>query len=528
MKLTKLISKVRLETTEIAFHVAFATAPVLAVIFTLIIGKDIHLEIELGLVGAVLVVNFCLLWLRARVAKQTEEVTPFYTFLWNSLPPSRSGGEQKYCVSVTVIEDTLNQEFYRAVERQLTTELDVEHLRELLSNERNLQHPILKEQKLDELRKKLDDPDLRFERLNLGPPKEIKESESLSQQKREKFLKDFKEYLKDHLKRPTAVVLVRTNASDQRSWVYEALSDWGDDHSETPILFAQYRDQPLKDDQYANRFLWMPRDPGSLHWRLLERALKRSRAWRFQATFNRAIFWNTFYVLLLITYMAVIYNLGIRNRLKSKEAEVIAQNENWNRERSQTTSRNKEEHKIVVEAMNEALKTERLLRAHTVNPYDETFNVSYWYRIDDMPYMLVTTEPAPAYKKVPKDYKTIIGCVFSETNRLVESSLKPGLISDVRVYDRYGPAKDMQQRCTMGTPDQKPIQRIVCASVDDEPQPSSRTLGICAFSQDSANRWDSKKTQETLWAQLDNFNRLLAVRIENRKEVSQIERKPDW
>lgn len=515
----KWFSELSFEDAYTAFHLAYAFAPAAASLAALYFRKDLHLELEAILVGSVVIINALILWSRSQSAKQTKELSPLYTFIWNKLLPNRSGSEQKYKVSVRVIEDQkaaapkhdeqgaskgdAKGDFCSALERRFKTSFGVEKLTALLSEEHRLKSPILKERRLEDLRTTVDDLKVTFDPIDLGPYRKPS-----GQAEEQQLLRECKEHLGTELKRPTAVILVRTDESDERPWLYQGLSDWGNKHSEIPILFVTNPDKTYKADVNANKFLWMPHDPRSLPWRLLERALTRSQAWRFQATFNRAMFWNGVYILLLVINLALIHVTTLGNRLEKQ----------------------KELNRTANAAMDAALFTERKLRGDMRASADSSFAVSYWYRIDGVPYMLVTTELDPAYEILANDYTTIIGCVFKEPNRLVESKLISNSEFKTEAYSRYG--KTEMPNCTMGKFDKKFIKHIACVSRNAD----SATIGICAFTLNANNDFLSEtdsldervsvgeKTRESLWTAVDDFHKQFLRQIENNRYVSRFER----
>lgn len=514
-RLKRWLGEVSLEDTKTVFHLAYAIAPAIAasvaVVIALFLPHDVsnsealRLSIEIGLIIMALCVNGYILWRKSEEAKETRELNPLHTFIWNRLLPNRSGDEQTYDVKVAIIDDVKTNEFRKDLQQRFKNEFDIAKLKELLLSERRLKNPILTEAKLDDLTVEIKDPNLYFASIDLGPEKFTSDEQAL--------LKTSKKNFKTNLKDKTAVVLVRTEASDKRGWVYEALSDWGNDNSEIPILFAQDGEKPYTDDENAKKFLWMPKDAKSLPWRLLQRSLTRASAWRFQATFNTAMFWNGFYVLLLIVNMAVIHAAWIRHRLITQQEVLI-----------NTKTRTGAVNKIVGDAMDAALATERELRTWTKNPRDSKFAVSYWYRIDEKPHILVTTEFEPAFKVLDNNYQTIIGCVFSETNRLVEAAVKTDNTFETVAYNRYG--KVEMPKCTMGKFAQKDIKNIVCVSYERDS--SSATVGICAFTQDTDNTFfdkaTSQKTRNFLWERVEYFHHNFAMRIYEQKDLSLAER----
>lgn len=220
--LRKRFGKLRLENTITAFHLIFAIAPALGAIIATFVGDEvIHLWVELGLLVAVVLINFGLLWLHSRVAEEKEESSPLYTFWSDKLPPNSSGDRQSAdtriaIIEVSSVEDSGTGIFRKALKARFKTEFSINKLKEILSTEARLKSTVLREAKFEELYVELRNRNLFFKHVGLGP---------LGKDDPEKLKNDFKKKLDDSLQDATAVVLVRTSGSDKRGWAYRALSD---------------------------------------------------------------------------------------------------------------------------------------------------------------------------------------------------------------------------------------------------------------------------------------------------------------
>ena len=512
----RLITDTTVEQTKETFHLVFAVAPAFGAIISTLIGRELlDLFIEVGLVSVVVFINFALLLLSARAAKKTKELSPFFTFWWNKLLPNRSGDRQEYDVRVAVIEERSEHRFSSALKRKFKREFGVEKLKALLSQEHRLKNPILKEQKLDELIVNVSDADLFFKPV--FPPKGGESND-------ETIVADSKRYLDNKLDKSTAVVLVRTQETDKTPSLYKALSNWGYEHSERPILFAQDENKKFSEDDDAKSFLWIPDDPKGLPWSLLQRALTRAKAWRTQATYNRSMVWNIFYISLLCTYIGVIWAKQTSKALATVRAQQQQQKIQSDQDRQRETTTEKANRDLVTEAYDEALFTERSLRPQISLPADLTFAVSYWYRIDGQPNILVTTEIPRTTQFLKSDTDTVIGCTFENRNVLVEGSVKSGENDQMTVVG-YSDYKQVAVDCRVGKFEHVPIKNITCVSRDDSSD-RSRTVGICAFTQNEKNSIFKEKVRDLLWTRVKDFHTRFINRIQNRKELSLAVREP--
>lgn len=487
-----LISDKTIESTTESFHLVFAIAPALAAILTYHYGTDLHLKVELGLVIAVLIVNFFILWLRS-TTDSTRELTLLRTFITNKLPPNRSGEKQLYNTQVAVIE-AKGQIYFRDIETTFQKAYDVTKVKQLLANQR--MNRKLGKLSLDELYLELKDWNLYFKPVDIDasvPPK----TQSPQQQAKREF--------DDHLKAATAVVLVQSDELTQKPWVYSALSSWGDEHSDVPILLAR-DDKALLPDQIAaaHRFPWIPTDPKALPWTLLHRGMSRAKAWRTQAKFNRLIVWNLFYVSLLLVYIGVIW-IGV----KSKETEDHSQ-----------------ANRIVFKGMDEAMSTERGFRALAKVKDDSSLGVSYWYRLAGRPTVFVTTEFPHEYTQFENSNETVIGCAFVTPNIVIEGNISVEnsdrtIVTEYDNYDKPLPSSN----CQMKRLQTSAIKSIICSSYDDGTrQNRAGTVGICVFTKEEGNFLVGEDNRKYLLKRTMEFHKDFVELIENNKDVSLLDR----
>lgn len=466
-----------------AFHLVFSVASIVALIITTLIGKDIHLVIELILIFIVTAVNFYIL-LRKRETEEGEELSLFYTFWTNKLRPSRSGGEQTYKVTIAFIEDEEEAYFRDDVQKRFKTEVNLEELKGLLSKESKLKSPILKEQNLENLIfEEVKDRNLYFHPINIA---------SLNKDDVEQLKKDFKKRLNSDLEKPTAVIVVRTGKLEDKPWVYETVVSWAYEHSEIPILFAKDPEQNFPENKIAKKFLSIPNDSKSLPWRLLQRAKNRAKVWRIQAAYNRAMLWNIFYVSLICIYMGAI---GIKAKDKQHSTQIKAKDEQLSSQtkaKDEQLSTQKSNYLNTMNGIEEALQTEKAYRVNSSKKDDAKLSVSYWYGFMDKPYIFVTTESPHNTTNFEKNYETIIGCGFVEPNHIIEGSVKTNKAGkkEVKVvaYNYYGHIVPMP-KCQLRELKTSAIKSIVCATYNDldDPLITKRTVGICVFTEDESN-----------------------------------------
>lgn len=487
-----LISDHTIENTTESFHLVFAIAPALAAILTYLYGTDLHLRVELALVASVIIVNFFILWLRSKTDK-TQELSLLHTFITNKLPPNRSGTKQIYDTLVAVIEDKDFTYFREEIESKFKKRFDVKKLKELLLNQR--MNRKLGKLKLDELYEDLKDWKLYFKPIEIGSP-----AASEAQLRQLEAKREFDAYLKG----VTAVVLVQSDELNKKPWVYDALSSWGYEHSDVPILLARSDKALFPDQTDANRFLWIPDDPKGLPWSLLHRGLSRAKAWRTQASFNRLIVWNLFYISLMFIYIGVIW-IGAKN--KETETRDVA-------------------NRIVLKGMDEAMSTERGFRALAKVKDDSSLGVSYWYRLSGKPTIFVTTEVPHEYSQFENDNETIIGCAFVKPNIVIEGNI--GVANDgrtiVTAYDNYDTPLP-SSNCRMKKLETSAIKSIICSSYDDGlRQNGGGTVGICAFTKEAGNYLFGEYNRKYLLSRTTQFHKDFIDLIENSKEVSLMER----
>lgn len=498
-----------------SFHLVFAVAPIFALIITTLLGKDLHFIIELILVGIVIVVNFFILS-RKKVTEEGEELSPLYTFWTNKVLPNQSGNQQRYNVTVAIIEDAGRSYFRDNVQNKFKTKLNLEQLKSLLSKESKLKNPILKEPNLEKLvLEEVKDRHLFFQPIDVARP---------TKDNVEQLQKDFRQRLNDDLEKPTAVIVVRTSELDEKSWVYKAVISWADQHSEVPILFAKNPDKDFPENELANKFLWIPDDPKSLPWRLLQRAKNRAKVWRLQATYNRALVWNIFYLLLLVIYIGAVWFNAKRIEFSSKIAakDTIISNQNKDNEGALATQQSK--YIKTMDGMDEVIETEKAYRTYTSKKGDPKFSVSYWYGFMGKPYVFVTTEASHNHTYLESD--TIIGCGFSAPNHIIERILKT---NKVTAYDYDGNVVPLPEKCQYKPLSMTPINSITCVTYNDkyndknDPVITNRTVGICVFTEDKDNKIFSKNDKEErdfLIKTIRRFHKEYINSLENNNVIS--------
>jgi hypothetical protein len=488
---TTLISDNAIENTTESFHLVFAIAPAIAAILTHLYGTDLHLKVELALVALVIIVNFCILGLRSKTDK-THELSLLHTFITNKLPPNRSGTKQIYDTLIAIIEDKDFTYFRGAVETKFKKTFDLEKVKELLLNQRRNRN--LAKLQLDDLYTELKDWNLYFKPIEIVTTAGSEERSQQLEAKRE---------FDDHLKGVTAVVLVQTDGLKGKPWIYNALSSWGYEHSDVPILLARSDKALFSDHTDADRFLWIPDDPKGLPWSLLHRGLSRAKAWRTQASFNRLIVWNLFYISLMFIYIGVIW-LGVKNK------EIEARDSS---------------NKVVLKGMDEAISTERAFRA-LAKVDDSSLGVSYWYRLSGKPTVFVTTEVPHEYSQFENDNETIIGCAFVKPNVVIEGNVGVGNDNNrtvVTAYDNYDMPLPISN-CRMKKLETSAIKSIICSSYDDGLHQSGATVGICVFTKEAGNYLFGEYNRKYIRSRTAQFHNDFIDLIQNSTDVSLMER----
>lgn len=235
--------------------------------------------------------------------------------------------------------------------------------------------------------------------------------------------------------------------------------------------------------------------------------------------------WNIFYILLLCVYVGVIWTKDWKRDVQTQNQAEITRLDGTQKRLTEELAKQRQTADVITETTDQALETERLLRSHTSNTKDQTFAVSYWYRIDAEPHILVTTETTRQTQTLKNDLKSVIGCTFVKPNHLIEGELLEGppRWSRTTVYDTHF-QKVSSFQCEMADLTM-PIKRIYCGSFDDDSPGHSRTVGVCAFTHDSKNKIFSKDALSDLWKRVLEFNKL-AKRIEGMKEMSLAVREP--
>jgi hypothetical protein len=490
----KPITDSAVDSTKEIFHLGFAVAPVIASIVATVIGANIHLAIELAFIAVVIVFNFCILWLRSKT-EENKELSLFYTFRTNNLRPNQSGDEQAYNVEVAVIESEDSSYFRDNLQRKFKTELDLEKLKGLLSRESKLKGQRLGGQSVENLVVgEVKDRDLYFKPVYIPPPQKT-DAEELQE--------ELKTKLDVSLKNAAAVVVVRTTELDDKPWVYEAVNAWANQHSDVPILFAKDPRKSFPKIEPANKFLWIPDDPKSLPWRLLQRAKARSEAWRSQATYNRAMVWNIFYLSLMCIYIGAIW-------INAKNNQLYTQKSGYD---------------ISMDAMDEAIETERSFRRYTSVKDDPSLSTSYWFRHRDKPYIFVTTEVPHNTTYFENGFHALISCGYAAyPNHVIEWSIKTN--QPPAVYDNYD-NKDLNSKCEMLKLGTSPIKSIVCATYNGTADPlknSNSTVGICIFTENEDNNIFGSDYRKFLRVEVARYHSKYIGLIEQNKMISLDER----
>jgi len=474
------------------YHLALTVAPVLAGVFVYITRSDIHLLVELLVVAVVVAVNVYIL-LRRSKTKDNKELSLFYTFRTNDLPPPKTGGQQKYNVKVAVVEDKDDGYFASDVQDRFLKEFDIEKLKSLLSNEGWLNSSILREQRLETLFSEVGDRNLTFKRVPVG------HSDKADAQK---ALEEFRDWLDSELDGSKAVVVLRTDGLDAKPWVYPAVVEWAYENSEFPILFAKNGDKKFPDNTDADQFLWIPDDARKLPWHFLRRATKRGESWHTQAIYNGAMVWNLFYILLLCVYIALIW-VGVSNGA----------------------------YDVAMRGMDTATQTEKSFRTFASIKEDPTLSVSYWFMHkswfwpEKNPYIFVTTELEPSTTHFEGVGDTVIGCGFAHPNIILEGRLG----AETVVYSNYASERWDVIKC----PEMRKLPNsentsIVCATYNDEPDnPSAayRTVGVCVFTQKKDNNIFSEQGREYVRGKAKEFYNGYRYEIEGGSLPSLEERK---
>lgn len=477
------VTESSVENTKEIFHLGFSVAPIIGAILTTLMGKDIHLLVELIVIVIVILINSYILWLRSKT-EEDKELSLFYTFWTNKILPNQSGDKQAYNVEVAIIEDEGASYFREAVRNKFKTEVNLEKLKNLLANPK-FKNAILKDQKIEQLVvDEFKDHDLYFRPIRVGPP---------TKEDGEELQAGFKKKLDNDLDHAAAVIVVRTGELEAKPWVYNAIISWAYQHSEVPILFAQDPDKKWPDNELAKKFLWIPDDPKSLPWRLLQRAKSRARVWRVQATYNRAMVWNIVYISLMCLYIGAIW---IKTKNQEHSALFKSQGEAHSaliKQKEGELTGQKNKYKISMAGMDEAVKTEKGYRAYISKQGDSTLSVSYWYGHKGKPYVFTTTENPHITTSLENNYGSIIGCGFSQPNHVVEGKVKrlgkdKAEVMEVTAYDNYDKVVPMAM-CQMKKLRTSAIKSIVCATFNDDTVhlPTNRTVGVCAFTEDEHN-----------------------------------------
>jgi hypothetical protein len=417
----KPITEVLVENIKEASHWVFAIAPIIASILATLFGSDTHFLEFIFIILAILT-NFVILWLRSKT-EENKELSLFYTFWTNNLRPNQSGTELLFNTEIAIIEDSEKAYFRERLEKKFQSEPKDGDKRRVPNR----------------------DEKLRF-RPVLCPQFKIEEVDEDVQKRN---IVNLKETLKNDLSSSEAVVIVRTEELEDKSWVYESINEWAYKNSEVPILLVRPRDrEKYKRHDLADKFFWIPDEPKTLPWRLLKRAKDRAFAWRVQASYNRAMVTNIFFLSLMFIWIGFFW---IQNE-KSKYATVS-------------------------KGMVRAMETKRRYEKEVLKNYNDQLHVSYWFVHNGKPYVFVTTENGDTQNNYDNDKESLIGCGFFEPSKITQWD------GNVTVAFNFWKERIEDHGCRYKPRDDEPIGSIVCASY--RPSGSSDpedTVGICVFS----------------------------------------------
>jgi hypothetical protein len=405
-------------------HWIVAVAPIAAGILGAFTGSVSHYW-EIGFATSAIAVNVFLLCLRSRF-EENKELSLFTSFVTGNLPPPLHPAEELlFNTEVGIVEAKENSYFQNRLEMKFHTKPS------------------------DDFQARVDDRD---ERLRLRSISCQSIDEGVKGDELKKRIVELQRNLENDLSKSDAVIVVHTNELDQKAWVYKLINRWAGKNSEAPVLFVRPQgkaNQPV--DEYAGRFRWIRDVPKLLPWSLLQRAKDRASAWRTQATYNRALVSNFFFLALMFIWLAGIWIANVRTR-----------------------------HSIAMNGMHYAIETKELYQKET-NTIDGGLDVSYWFMNKywvlgkGKPYVFVTTESKKTQNFFENNEGSIIGCGFSSPSRVAE--WKKG--GETVVYDWAD--NNVSNHCVMD-PRIEPITAIVCGAYRPSGNPSPEaTVGICVF-----------------------------------------------
>jgi len=462
------------------FHWVLALAPVAAIILGALFGSATHImEALFGM--AAIAVNFALLGLRSRI-EENPELTLFRTF-WSGtiLPPSQPAKELLFNTEVAIIEADEDSYYGEAVHEKFQTRLKA-------TVDKGDREP-------DE------DQRLRLTQIHCGSP-----DAGLDPPERESAIATLKDSLANAISKSEAVVVVRTNALDQKPWVIEALHNWAKNDVEAPMLVVRpsKRKEPYKSNELMDKFWWIRDNAKALPWNLVKRARDRAVGWRSQATYNRAMAIN----FCLLALMSLVLGVIVFSRQRDEHAREMQPEKDRQAAQLRIEQLKAE---AVDDGMREARSTLAQYEKEILGVTDENLNISYWFRHNGDPYVFVTTEKASTKNSFCNNKSSLIGCGFVEPwGRLVE--WQGG--GKTKVFEFSG--REIHGHGCEMDPRVEPIKAIVCSAY----QPSGvnnpeETVGICIFTGSESRRLLSGGYKEFLQKRTKSFYEGFKTRIEN-------------
>lgn len=485
IKFLSRISEFTKSTSEF-LHLAYSIAPIAIVVINYFWAIE-KLQLEIYFLLTAAFINFLILWSEADAEDRVNnELSLLYTFFRDKLKPLKGVDKpvSREKTATKIEEETLNIQV-SIVEAQNKDDLYYKNkLYEKFQTD-----PVGEVQREDQ---KIGG--LKMESILCGPRTNIKGSEIAKSEKQlYRLLTDSK-----------AIVVIRTKDTDRdrNNWIYKTVEEWAHEHSEVPILFVN-KEVGLAEEGIVANFRQIPNDSKSLPWFLLERANHRGKTWRTQATFNRAIVWSIFYLILMM-----IYTGWIMDKHNNDAINELA--ENQHRELLQMTSevdfqKKKADVQILMDGFHHISETKKEIRnriiLHAINEgstlstapgssvkasdlvpqiaADASIDVeiSYWFTYNKNPHIFITTELQGTTDNFPKNKASLIGCGFVHPNRIIEWSVSNGKMANVWKFDG-NPDSDL--KCDMTELPNSPIDHITCATYSDTHYPDE-IIGICMF-----------------------------------------------
>lgn len=331
--------------------------------------------------------------------------------------------------------------------------------------------------------------------------------------------------LKQQLKNANGVIFSRTKWIE-KDWFYEILNDWAKEHSEFPCLYInKLSEKDKKDLEKRGKLSKIPPyfnkiedEIGHLPWKFLIKANQRSANWRKQAAYNRFVgllFFASFIISLILFLISGIiliiqYNTNQNNTNQNQEIEISQKErdkmvfdliENPRNKLSEVIQNKQNEYYSGLEKMYENKEKEydkkeikklwkeivKITRSEYLNSYTDISNisdlhVSYWVRSDKFIQAFVTTESGKLWDRWDYNKLSASGCSFMLANSHAQWDEQ----NDITVFDFKGNNLG-KQGCSIGDRPPKPIQSIICTSINNLPNsPEKYTVGICAFAVNKA------------------------------------------